>query len=106
MPKIKFISAKNTQTIVDAPVGWSLMEAAVNNDVAGILADCGGACSCATCHVYVDTEWADSMPARSDDEEAMLEFAAEPNEQSRLSCQIELTDRLDGLVVRLPRSQL
>jgi 2Fe-2S ferredoxin len=106
LPKIQFIGAKGTETIVDAPEGWSVMEAAVKNGVSGILADCGGACSCATCHVFVDPAWVDRIPARSDDEEAMLEFAVDPADNSRLSCQIKVSAALDGMIVRLPKSQL
>lgn len=92
--------------MVEIPAGHSLMEGAVNNDIAGILADCGGACSCATCHVLVDPAWVDVLPPREAMEEDMLEFAVEPGPTSRLSCQITITDALDGLIVTLPASQL
>ena len=81
------------------------MLAAVNNNVPGIVAECGGACSCATCHVHVDPDWYDRLPPPQDMEKDMLEFAIDPDETSRLSCQISITEELDGLVVRTPESQ-
>ena len=106
MPRITFVDHRGAARIVEIPTGHSLMEGAVNNDVAGILADCGGACSCATCHVLVDPDWADTLPPRETTEEEMLEFAIEPGPTSRLSCQITITDALDGLVVTLPANQV
>jgi 2Fe-2S ferredoxin len=106
MPRITFVDHRGTARMVEIPAGHSLMEGAVNNDVAGILADCGGACSCATCHVLVDPDWVDAIPPREAMEEDMLEFAIEPGPTSRLSCQITITDALDGLIVTLPASQL
>jgi 2Fe-2S ferredoxin len=106
MPRITFVDHRGGARIVEIPAGHSLMEGAVNNDVAGILADCGGACSCATCHVLVDPDWVDALPPREAMEEDMLEFAIEPGPTSRLSCQITITDALDGLIVTLPASQL
>lgn len=105
MPKVHFIQSNGGETIIDAPAGWSMMEAAVKNGVSGIIADCGGACSCATCHVYVDPAWWDRLPPRTETEEAMLEFAIDPQANSRLSCQIELDDAIDGIVVKIPKSQ-
>lgn len=105
MPKVHFIQPNGTEKVVDAPVGWSMMEAATKNGVSGIVADCGGACTCATCHVYVDPDWFAKLPPRSDTEEAMLEFAIDPEANSRLSCQIELSDELDGITVKVPKSQ-
>jgi 2Fe-2S ferredoxin len=81
------------------------MEGAVKNLIPGIDADCGGACACATCHVYVDPAWMDKMPPKLDMEETMLDFAQELEPTSRLSCQIKVTPELDGLVVRTPKSQ-
>lgn len=106
MPRITFVDHRGAARMVEIPAGHSLMEGAVNNDVAGILADCGGACSCATCHVLVDPAWVDALPPREAMEEDMLEFAVEPGPTSRLSCQITITDALDGLIVTLPASQL
>jgi 2Fe-2S ferredoxin len=81
------------------------MEGAVKNGVPGIDADCGGACACATCHVYVDPAWTAALPAKTDSEEAMLDFALVTSPNSRLSCQIKVTPALDGLIVRVPVSQ-
>lgn len=106
MPRITFVDHRGAARTVEIPAGHSLMEGAVNNDVAGILADCGGACSCATCHVLIDPDWVDALPPREAMEEDMLEFAVEPGPTSRLSCQITITDALDGLIVTLPASQL
>jgi 2Fe-2S ferredoxin len=105
MPKITFIDAKGTRREVDTPVGLSVMEAAVRNDVPGIDADCGGACACATCHVHVDPAWRAKLPPKQEMEESMLDFALDVTANSRLSCQITVTDELDGLVVTTPDSQ-
>ncbi|PKP99818.1 MAG: hypothetical protein CVT74_06525 [Alphaproteobacteria bacterium HGW-Alphaproteobacteria-13] len=106
MPKINYITADGEHQVVDVPTGWSLMEGAVKNGLNGILADCGGFCTCSTCQVIIDGEWAERVPPRTGDEEEMLEFAADPQPGSRLSCQITVTDELDGMEVRLPRTQL
>ena len=105
MPKVTYIEYDGTSHDVDVPEGWTLMEGAVQNDVPGIDADCGGNCACATCHVYVEAEWTDKVGARSDMEESMLSFAAATEDNSRLACQIEITESLDGLVVRMPDGQ-
>ena len=105
MPKITFIENNGKEHVVDAASGLSVMEAAVKNMVPGIDADCGGACACATCHVYVDDAWKEKTGKPEAMEESMLDFATEPNENSRLSCQINVSDALDGLVVRLPEFQ-
>ena len=105
MPKVKFIAFDGAETEVEAAEGLSLMQAAVNNGVAGIVAECGGACSCATCHVHIEPEWFDKLPAAADAEKEMLEFAVNPQPTSRLSCQIKLSADLDGLVARTPESQ-
>jgi 2Fe-2S ferredoxin len=105
MPKITFIAFDGKRHEVQATTGLSLMRAAVDNDVPGIDADCGGACACATCHVFVDAAWADRMPPVSATEEEMLNFTAERREGSRLSCQIPITDALDGLTVSMPEGQ-
>lgn len=105
MPKITYVEHTGKEYVVDAPAGQTVMEAAVKNAVPGIDADCGGACACATCHVYVDDAWADKTGKASAMEESMLDFASEVEPTSRLSCQIKLTAELDGLVVRLPKSQ-
>ncbi|MFP3368613.1 MULTISPECIES: 2Fe-2S iron-sulfur cluster-binding protein [unclassified Pseudomonas] len=104
MPTITFIQPDGSEQRIDAPVGLSVMQAAVNNQVPGILGDCGGSCSCATCHGYVDREWAQHMPAAQPYEHDMLTCAVDVTEHSRLSCQIMVTPELDGLVIRLPAS--
>ena len=105
MPKIRYIDDNGTERVVDVPVGWSVMEGAVKNLVPGIDADCGGACACATCHVYVDPAWVGKLPPKQDMEETMLDFAQAPKANSRLSCQLKVTPDLDGLTVKTPKSQ-
>lgn len=105
MPRITFIEHTGAEHEIDAKPGLSLMEVAVNNSIPGIDADCGGACACATCHVYVDAAWTGQVGERGSLEESMLGFADTVAPSSRLACQIRLTDQLDGLVVRLPKSQ-
>ena len=105
MPKITFIDAAGTSRDVDAKAGTSIMEAAVQNMIPGIDADCGGACACATCHVYVAEGWADKLKAKDDMEDSMLDFAEDVQENSRLSCQILMSDELDGITVSTPEAQ-
>ncbi|MDR6954385.1 2Fe-2S ferredoxin [Ancylobacter sp. 3268] len=105
MPKITFIDAAGTERAVDAPVGSTVMEAAIRNGVPGIDAECGGACACATCHVYVDDTWVATVGEPGPMEEDMLDFASDVQPNSRLSCQIKITEALDGLVVRTPAHQ-
>jgi 2Fe-2S ferredoxin len=105
MPKVTFIASDGTTTEVDAKVGDSLMQAAVNNMVDGVVAECGGCLSCATCHVYVDDAWTAKVGPAGSDEKDMLQLAVDPNDSSRLSCQVSITDDLDGLVVRIPEAQ-
>ncbi len=105
MTTITFIEHDGTEHKVNADLGVSVMEAAIQNSVPGIDADCGGQCSCATCHVYVDDAWMGKVGSRSDMEESMLDLNPESNDHSRLSCQIPVTEELDGLVVRLPEFQ-
>ena len=105
MAKITYIEHDGTDHVVDVKPGLTLMEGAVKHNVPGIDADCGGACACATCHVYVDEAWKDLTGSPSAMEESMLDFAEGVQDNSRLSCQIKVTDALDGLVVRLPESQ-
>lgn len=107
MPKITYIEHNGTEHTVDVPVGLTVMEGARDNNIPGIEADCGGACACSTCHVYVDPGWADRLPRKDAMEEDMLDFAWEPDpETSRLTCQVKVTDDLDGLVVRMPEKQI
>ena len=105
MPKINYIIDKeNTQTI-EVANGLTVMEGAVQNDVPGIDADCGGGMACATCHVYVKEEWFNKLPKKEDGEEDMLDMAFEPKKNSRLSCQLIVSDELDGLTVSMPSRQ-
>jgi ferredoxin, 2Fe-2S len=105
MPKITYIEHTGKEHVVEVASGLSVMEGAVKNLVPGIDADCGGACACATCHIYVDEAWAAKTGEKGDMEQTMLDFANEVEATSRLSCQIKVTAELDGLVVRLPKSQ-
>ena len=105
MPKVLYIEASGAEHAIDVPEGWTVMEGAVKNNVPGIDADCGGACACATCHVFVISASGDLTADRSDMESSMLEFAEEVQPNSRLACQIKVTENLHGLVVRLPTSQ-
>lgn len=105
MPKVIFIESSEAVHSVEAEAGRTLMQIAVDNMVPGIYGECGGACSCATCHVYVDPQWQARLPAKSMDEGFMLEGAVDVNEDSRLCCQLKMRDDLDGLVLRIPASQ-
>ena len=105
MPKITYIEHSGTTHEINANSGQSVMQVAMSNRVPGIIADCGGSCSCATCHVYVDEAWLGRLPAASSAEKDMIDCALHVQDNSRLSCQIEVKDELDGLVVRLPESQ-
>jgi ferredoxin, 2Fe-2S len=105
MPRITFVDPGGVRREVDAPLGITLMETAVRNGIPGIVAQCGGACACATCHVYVAPEWLDKLPRREEMEEGMLECAWEARASSRLSCQIQITSDLDGLEVTVPQQQ-
>jgi len=105
MPSITFISHDGTEQEVHVPAGTTVMHAAIDNGVSGILADCGGACSCATCHCFIDEAWTEKVGEADEVEAQMLDFVMDPQPNSRLSCQITVTDELDGLVVRLPESQ-
>jgi 2Fe-2S ferredoxin len=106
MPKVIYVSATGVSREVDVPAGMTVMAAALKNGIDGILAECGGVCMCSTCHVFVDEKFFDKLPAAQDTEEAVLEIAAiERRPNSRLSCQIKVTDDLDGLIVRLPEKQ-
>jgi 2Fe-2S ferredoxin len=105
MPKITYIEHDGTEHAAEVKNGLSVMEGAIRNRVPGIDADCGGACACATCHVYVDEAWQAKTGEASAMEESMLDFAENVQPNSRLSCQIRVSDALDGLVVRMPESQ-
>jgi 2Fe-2S ferredoxin len=105
MPKLVFLTQEGERFEIDAPNGTTAMENAVKNDVPGIEAECGGACACATCHVYVDESWTAKTGEPEPMEEDMLDFAYEPQPNSRLSCQIKMRDELDGLVLTVPAQQ-
>lgn len=105
MARVTYLDPAGTRHDLDVPAGRSVMEGAIRGGVPGIDADCGGACACATCHVYVAPDWLAATGVAGEAEESMLEFALEPRANSRLSCQIEVTPALDGLVVRVPPRQ-
>jgi 2Fe-2S ferredoxin len=105
MPKITYIDHAGQSYAVDGTVGQTVMETAIKNNVPGIVAECGGACSCATCHVYVDDAWRGVTGEPSQMEEDMLDFAWEMRPESRLSCQLRIRPEYDGLVVRIPEHQ-
>ncbi len=99
MPKVTFVDSEGVHHEVDVEVGNTIMEAAIDNDVPGIVAECGGACACATCHAYVDEEWIARLPEMDDMEDAMLDSALDRKTNSRLTCQISMVDELDGIEV-------
>jgi ferredoxin, 2Fe-2S len=105
MPRIVFTEPGGVRREVDAPVGVTLMEVARQHGVQGVVAQCGGACACATCHVYIDAAWLTKLGPREEMEEGMLETAWEPRDNSRLSCQVHITAELDGLPVIVPQRQ-
>ncbi len=105
MTKITYIEQNGTSHETEADTGATVMETAIRNGVPGIVAECGGACTCATCHVYVDDAWTDVVGEPSAMEEDMLDFAYDVRPTSRLSCQIKVRDELDGLVVHVPEKQ-
>ena len=105
MAKIKYIEHKGKSHTIDVANGLSVMEGAIQNNIPGIDADCGGSMACATCHVYVKEEWFDKLPKKEDGEEDMIDMAYEPNKFSRLSCQLTVSDELEGLIVKLPEKQ-
>ena len=105
MPKITYISHTGKKNTIEVAVGLSVMEGAIQNDVEGIDADCGGSMACATCHVYVPENWFNKMEKPQDAEQDMIDMAYEPKKNSRLSCQIIINDELDGLIVTTPEKQ-
>jgi len=106
MAKVTYIEFDGTPHIAEVESGLSVMEGAISNNIPGIEAECGGACSCATCHVYVDSAWIEATGSAGHLEEDMLECAMDLQDNSRLSCQIEVSDELDGLIVRMPELQI
>lgn len=105
MPKITYVDYQGTARTVDGQTGATVMEMAIKNDIPGIVAECGGACACATCHVYIDEAWLDVVGKPSDMEEDMLDFAIDTRQASRLSCQLKISDDYDGLIVHTPEKQ-
>ena len=105
MPKIVFVQPDGVRRVVDAPVGITVMEGARQHGILGVVAQCGGACACATCHVYVDPAWLDKLKPPEEMEHGMLETAWMPRSNSRLSCQLHMSLDLDGLVVSVPAKQ-
>jgi len=101
MPRITYITPDGIHHETDVENGYSVMEGAINNNIEGIIAECGGACACATCHSYVDEKWLDKMPPMDDMEDSMLDAAFERKDNSRLTCQIEVNDELDGLIIHV-----
>ena len=106
MPKITYIEHNGKIHSIEVANGLTVMEGAVQNNIPGIDADCGGSMACATCHVYVKEEWFNKLPKKEDGEEDMLDMAFEPKKNSRLSCQLMVSDQFDGLVVNLPEKQI
>tara|TARA_B100000959_G_C14675667_1_gene498391 strand:- start:126 stop:446 length:321 start_codon:yes stop_codon:yes gene_type:complete len=106
MAKITYIEHSGKSHTVDISNGLTVMEGAVQNDIPGIDADCGGSMACATCHVYVKDDWFNKLPPKNEGEDDMLDQAFEPNTSSRLSCQIQISDDLEGLKVHLPEKQI
>ena len=107
MAKITYVEFNGTEHVVDVATGLTVMEGARDNGVPGIEADCGGACACSTCHVYVAPDWVGKLPAKDPMEDDMLDFAYQPDpERSRLTCQLKVTDALDGLIVHMPEKQI
>ncbi len=105
MAKITYIEHNGTPHLIEVPNGLTVMEGAVQNNIPGIDADCGGSCACATCHVYVDEKWFNKLPKKESAEEDMLDMAFQPEKFSRLSCQLTVTDEFNGLVVKMPSKQ-
>jgi len=105
MAKITYIEHTNKKHIVEVSNNMSVMEGALQNNIPGIDADCGGSMACATCHVYIDKKWFDKLEKKDEGEEDMLDMAYKPNKFSRLSCQLLVSDKLDGLILRMPSKQ-
>jgi len=105
LAKVTYIQPDGAEQTIEAKSGWSVMEGAVKNRIRGIDADCGGACACATCHVFVDQAWTSKIEPMQEMEKTMLDFAEGVESNSRLSCQIRVTEALDGFTVRMPKSQ-
>ena len=105
MPKVTYIEHNGKSHTIEVANGLTIMEGAVQNNIPGIDADCGGSCACATCHIYINEEWFSKLPKSEEAEQDMLDVAYEPKKYSRLGCQITVTDELDGIVVKMPLKQ-
>ena len=105
MPKITYVDSKGNSKTIEVENGLTVMEGAIQNDIPGIDADCGGSMACATCHVYVEEKWFNKLPKAEDGEQDMIDMAYEPKKNSRLSCQLIVSDELDGIVVTTPTKQ-
>ena len=105
MSKVHYVAHNGVERTIEVPAGESVMQGAVTNAVSGIDADCGGQCACATCHVFIDPAWVERTGQRTQQENDMLNFAAELRDSSRLACQVQVTAELDGLVVAMPEGQ-
>lgn len=106
MAKITYVEFNGKEHVLEVASGCSVMQGAVTNNVRGVIAECGGACSCATCHVYVDEAWVNKLGNKSENEEALLEAVCDPKPNSRLSCQITVTEELNSLIVHMPARQV
>ena len=105
MPKINYVTQDGVTHEIDVDVGYTVMEGAVNNDLDGMPAECGGACACATCHAYIDPDWMSKLSTLDDMEDSMLDAAFDRRNNSRLTCQIEVTNELDGLIVHIAENE-
>ncbi len=106
MPRVTYVQPSGETVTVQVPVGDTVMDGALDNNVPGIIGQCGGGCTCSTCHCYIEAPWRQRLPGPGADERELLAYAVDPRPSSRLACQVRLTDALDGLVVRLPSRQL
>ncbi len=105
MPKVTYITPQGVRHDVEVDIGYTVMEGAINNNIDGIVAECGGACACATCHSYIDEAWLARLPEMDDMEDSMLDAAFDRRANSRLTCQIEMNDDLDGLIVHVAENE-
>ena len=105
MPRIIFLTTDGARHEVEIEAGYTVMEAAINNNIEGIIAECGGACACATCHSYISEEWVNRLPQMDDMEDSMLDAAYDRRDNSRLTCQLEISDEWDGLVVQVGENE-
>ena len=105
MPRIIFLTTDGARHEVEIESGYTVMEAAINNNIEGIIAECGGACACATCHSYISEEWGNRLPQMDDMEDSMLDAAYDRRDNSRLTCQLEISDEWDGLVVQVGENE-